>query len=214
MLHEWIRPLPVNEFAETYLGRLPYARPGAATNVTSWFDWSVLERLLASRPEPDILVASAGHLVDVPPPRTLEDVRRLMDQKLGIVLRRTERHDEKLAELARAFAQDVPGEVHVQLYVTPAGTQTFGWHFDFEDVFIAQTAGVKDYYFRDNTVARQASFCSNPDFGAVRRERSALFWAKLIPGDWLYLPTRWWHLVRSVEDSLSISVGVIPHASA
>lgn len=210
-MQEWLQPVSVNEFVETHLGRVPYARPGAAAKATPWFDWSVLERLLATRPQPDILVACNGRLAEVSPPRSLADVRVLMSQKLGIVLRRTERHDEKLAELAEAFARDVPGEVHVQLYVTPAGTQTFGWHFDLEDVFIAQTVGSKDYYFRANTVARHSGF-NPPDFSAIRRERSALQCAHLIPGDWLYLPTRWWHLVRSVQDSLSISVGVLPSA--
>lgn len=212
-MHEWLRPLSVKEFAQTHLGRLPYARPGMAANVRSCFDWRVLEQLLAGHPRPDILVASNGRLVDIPPPRSIEDVRRMMRQKLGVVLRRTEQHDEKLAELARAFERDLPGEVHVQLYVTPAGTQTFGWHFDFEEVFIAQTLGTKDYYFRDNTVARDAALSASPDFAAVRRETSQLFCTQLIPGDWLYLPTRWWHLVRSVQDSLSISVGVVPRAA-
>jgi 50S ribosomal protein L16 3-hydroxylase len=211
LLSEWLQPLTMGEFARSHLGRLPYARPGSAANVVPWFDWGVLERLLASRPEPDMLVASSGRLVNVPPPSSLEDVRRLMRERCGIVLRRTERHDERLAELARTFARDIPGEVHVQLYVTPAGTQTFGWHFDTEDVFVAQTMGAKDYYFRDNTVARDGSSVIAPDFSVVRLERSPLFCAQLIPGDWLYLPSRWWHLVRSVEDSLSISVGVYPH---
>jgi 50S ribosomal protein L16 3-hydroxylase len=210
MLHEWLQPSSVNDFAQTYLGRVPYARPGAALKAMPWFDWGVLERLLASRPLPDILVASRGRLVDVPPPSSLGDVRRLMARELGIVLRRTELHDERLAELAAGFALDIPGEVHVQLYVTPAGTQTFGWHFDLEDVFIAQTVGVKDYFFRDNTVAREMSLASNPDFGAVRRETSPLLSARLIAGDWLYLPARWWHLVKCLEDSLSISIGVMP----
>ena len=35
-----------------------------------------------------------------------------------------------------------------------AQANSYGWHHDFEDVFIAQTAGVKDDYFRANTVAR------------------------------------------------------------
>ena len=41
-----------------------------------------------------------------------------------------------------------PGTPQVQVFATPAGTHGFGWHYDLEDVFIAQTAGMKDYYFR------------------------------------------------------------------
>ncbi len=49
---------------------------------------------------------------------------------------------------------------------------TFGWHYDFEDVFIAQTLGTKDYYFRDNTVGRHTRLGERLDFSALRAERT------------------------------------------
>lgn len=213
MLRDWLAPMSLSDFVARHLGRLPHARPGSAQRAVPWFDWAVLERVLSSRPQ-DMLIASRGRLVHAPAPGDLAAVRRLMSAGLGLVIRNSERHDPQLAELARTFASDLSGEVHVQLYVTPAGTETFGWHYDWEDVFIAQTAGSKDYHFRDNTVARDAPFCVRPDFSLVRRETSPLFGALLIPGDWLYIPRRWWHLVRSLEDSLSISIGVVPHQAA
>jgi 50S ribosomal protein L16 3-hydroxylase len=209
MLDEWLAPASVHDFVRGYFGRTPHARPGAAARVVPWFDWATLGRVLEQGP-PDMLIASRGQLVEVPLPRNLSDVRRLLAARLGLVIRKSERHDRQLAQLARAFGQHVPGDVHIQLYVTPAGTQTFGWHYDFEDVFIAQTAGMKDYHFRDNTVARGTPVGAQPDFSCVRRETSPLFGSQLIPGDWLYIPRRWWHLVHSVEDSLSISIGVLP----
>jgi ribosomal protein L16 Arg81 hydroxylase len=45
------------------------------------------------------------------------------------------------------LTQNIPGEVHVQLFVAPAGTHSFGWHYDDEDVYIVQTEGSKDYFF-------------------------------------------------------------------
>lgn len=213
MLRHWLTPLPLGDFIARELGRVPSARPGTAAAALGFFDWSVLDRVLAADPAPDVLVASQGRLVDVPEPRSTSDVRQLMQRGLGVVVRKTERHDPALAELARCFAEDLPGEVHVQLYITPAGTRTFGWHYDFEDVFIVQTAGSKDYYFRDNTVARDVPAGPHPDFSAVRRETSPLYSSRLIAGDFLYIPRRWWHLVHSVEDALSISIGVIPSAA-
>ncbi len=96
-------------------------------------DGRVFGALLGAQPEPDLLVACAGRLVDVPAPRSLAAARRLMSHGLGIVIRECERHSAGLA-LARDFARDLSGEVHMQLYATPARTQTLGWHFDFEDV--------------------------------------------------------------------------------
>jgi 50S ribosomal protein L16 3-hydroxylase len=141
-----------------------------------------------------------------------EDVTRLMETGVSVVVRAAERNDPGLARLAERFERVLPGEVHVQLYATPAGTNSYGWHYDFEDVFIAQTAGVKDYYFRANTVALDAVLGDRLDFGAFANERSPLMSARLIAGDWLYLPARWWHLVKCATDSLSISIGVMSPA--
>ena len=210
MLNEWLAPMRVDAFARTHLRRAPFARPAAATSAISLLNWSTLARVLGAEPGPDVLVASDGHLIDVPVPRTLLEVRALMAQGFGLVARQAERHDPGLAALARAFARDLPGEIHVQLYATPAGTQTFGWHFDFEDVFIAQTAGAKDYYFRENTVSRDTAPSSRPDFSRIRSETSPLLASRLLAGDWLYIPSRWWHLVKSLDDALSISIGVVP----
>jgi ribosomal protein L16 Arg81 hydroxylase len=128
-----------------------------------------------------------------------------------LVIRRAEQHDVGLAQLAMSFGRNLLGEVHVQLFVTPANTYSFGWHYDFEDVFIAQTAGVKEYFLRDNTVDRQSARGTRPDFERVRQEVSPLATARLLAGDWLYIPARWWHVAKCMEDSLSISVGVLPH---
>lgn len=156
------------------------------------------------------MVAFCGRLIPVEQPRSLDAARHFLRQGLGIVVRRSERNSPVFADVKRSLTEEVAGEVHVQLYATPAGTQTFGWHYDLEDVFVAQTVGVKDYYFRDNTVARDVARTSQLDFSAVRNETSTLFCSRLMAGDWLYIPRRWWHLVRSIEDSLSISVGVMP----
>jgi ribosomal protein L16 Arg81 hydroxylase len=209
MLGQWFAPEGLESFMAQHFGREPCARPGAAADAARRFDWEVLDDVLGQRPT-DVLVASRGRLVEEPIPRDRADVRRLMDRQLGVVIRQAERHHRGLAELAQALATDVPGVVHVQLYVTPAGTQTFGWHFDAEDVFIIQAVGTKDYYMRANTVTPRDPDPVRTNFGAVQRETSPLMLARLIPSDWLYIPARWWHLVRSVEDALSISIGIVP----
>lgn len=211
MLRHWLEPLALDGFLQTHLGSAPYARPGAARGAVSLFDWPVLDAVLGSLPAPDVLVARGGRLARVSEPKRVSEVRALMKRGLGVVVRKAERHDAGLAELARTFADDLPGQVQVQLYTTPAQTQTFGWHYDDEHVFIVQTRGTKDYYFRENTVTT-GSVAGKPDFSAIRRETSPLLSARLIPGDWLYIPARWWHLVRSIEDALSISIGVMPRA--
>lgn len=210
MLREWLSPMPPRAFIDAHLGSAPLACPGSARRAVPLFDWHIFSGVLSQQPAPDVWVAMNGRLIDVPTPRTLVAARRLMAKGYGIVVRNAEQHDAGLARLASAFSHDLPGEIHVQLYATPADTQTFGWHFDAEDVFIAQTAGSKDYYFRANTVTPTLTPGTQPDFRSIRSETSPLLSARLLSGDWLYIPRRWWHLVRSLEDALSISIGVLP----
>jgi 50S ribosomal protein L16 3-hydroxylase len=210
MLAEWLTPEDTSWFVAHHLNKAPYARPGAAADVVPLFTWETLDHVLASEAPLDLLTVARGELMRAPRPRSRAEVRRLLQAGVSVVVRAAEIHDDGLARLAARFEKVLPGEVHVQLYVTPAGTNSYGWHYDFEDVFIAQTGGQKDYYFRANTVATHTVLGERMDFTSVLRERSPVFSARLAPGDWLYLPSRWWHLVKCVEESLSISVGVMP----
>jgi hypothetical protein len=206
-MRDWLGALSLAEFRSTYLDRAPIARPGAAAAAIPLFGWDTLERILASEPSPDVLVVARGRVVDAAVPRTLAALSRLMDRGLGLVVRRAERCDGQLLELSRTFTADLGGEGHVQLFVTSAGTHGFGWHYDLEHVFIAQTSGIKDYYFRANTVCGRDD--RSLDFERFHAERSPMATARLLPGDWLYLPSRWWHTARCAETSLSISLGIL-----
>ena len=212
MLPEWLAPDDVRWFESNHLGRAPCARPGAAMDALSFCTWQTLADVLGSELPVDVLTVAGGQTAQVRRPRSREDVTRLMKTGVSVVVRGAERNDPGLARLTERFERVLPGEVHVQLYATPAATNSYGWHYDFEDVFIVQTAGVKDYYFRANTVALDAALGDRLDFTSFANERSPLMSARLIAGDWLYLPARWWHLVKCVEESLSISVGVMSPA--
>lgn len=207
MLRDWLGPTGVAEFARTHLQRLPFAAPGTARAAVPLLDWQALGRILAAGPEDVLVVARGDHLRAVPPPRDLHQLGALMAAGVGLCVRHAERTDPVMAEVAAAFAADLPGEVQVQLFVTPGGTHGFGWHFDGEDVFIAQTTGLKDYYFRPNTVAADGPV---DRFERVRGETSPMGAATLVAGDFLYIPARWWHMAICRQDSLSISLGVYP----
>jgi 50S ribosomal protein L16 3-hydroxylase len=213
MLDEWLSPMTISLFARDYLCKQPFASPSSARTAIAVFGWGTLERLLSNDPAADLLVIARGKLVHLPRPKTLAEVRALLLEGVGLVIRRAEQVDAGLARLAASFTQEIPGEVHIQLFVTPAGTHGFGWHYDDEDVFIVQTEGSKDYFFRDNTVERHRSLGAAADFTQFGHEVSVIGTTRLIAGDWLYIPARWWHVAKCVEDSLSISVGISPEPS-
>jgi 50S ribosomal protein L16 3-hydroxylase len=203
---DWLGDMSVDEFRGRFLRIAPAAQPGTALAARSLLDWHVLERVL--RANADILVVSRGALLQMPPPHTLKELAAYFAAGVGLCIRHAELHDPGLASVAASF--EPLGAAQVQLFVTPAGTHGFGWHYDDEDVFIAQTAGIKEYYFRANTVAA-AERAAPGMFTRFAAERSALCTATLEPGDFLYLPSRWWHMALCRETALSISVGVTLH---
>ncbi len=213
MFADWLGDVSLDVFRSTYLQRQPLARPGSATATIPLLDWEVLARVLVADPAPDVLVVARGVRLEIPPPRTTEDVRALFAAGIGLCLRHTERCVPELASVAAVF-EELLGEAQVQLFITPPGTHGFSWHYDDEDVFIVQTTGVKDYYFRENTVARDLT-AHGSVFPRFAQESSPICTATLIPGDFLYLPARWWHMAQAAtgEPALSISVGVRPRGS-
>jgi 50S ribosomal protein L16 3-hydroxylase len=213
MLRDWLGDLSLDAFRATHLGCQAWARPGVALGQTPLFDWSALGRIL-EHGDLDLIAVARGQFLDVPPPRSLDAARAMLATGAGFVIRRAERHDEALARFAESVTRDLPGHAHIQLFVTPGSTHGFAWHYDAEEVFITQTAGVKDYYFRANTVTTEAPRAVCHDFSRFRDETSPLQTARLLAGDVLYLPARWWHMAKCVEDSLSISLGIQPHAHA
>jgi 50S ribosomal protein L16 3-hydroxylase len=207
MFDAWLKPLTVASFSREYLRQQPFAQPDAAKSVIPLLTWETLDTLLR-RVSADVLVVARGRIIERPRPRHLADLRLLMQHGIGVVLRRAGREDPALAELAVSFAHDLGGEAHIQLFVTPKDTHGFGWHYDREDVFIAQTFGKKEYFFRQNTVTEDVLH-NRIDFEPFRRELSPLGITTLIPGDWLYIPSGWWHMAKCTADSLSISTGVL-----
>jgi ribosomal protein L16 Arg81 hydroxylase len=210
MIPDWLLRSERDAFLKGTLGRRPYAQAATAQSAIALLSWKTLDAVLGAALHSDVLTVQAGRLVAVPVPRSSEEVRALMARRISTVIRASERHDPGLRSLAEAFGACLPGQVHVQLYATPGGTHSFSWHYDLEDVFVAQTLGTKDYYMRENTVARRTRPGNKLDFTCFRQESSPILLARLVAGDWLYIPQRWWHLVKCVEDSLSISVGVMP----
>jgi ribosomal protein L16 Arg81 hydroxylase len=212
MLDAWLGALPIETFRATYLQRQPLAQPLTATSALSVLDWDALGRVLAATdPPPDVLVVARGALLPWPAPRDLVELRAYMRLGIGLAMRHTQRCDDGLRGVAAEFEREL-GAAQVQIFATPGGTHGFSWHYDDEDVFIAQTAGTKDYYFRANTVCG-ATTAHASVFARFTEETSPIQTATLIPGDFLYIPARWWHMAVCHEDALSISVGVFPRGA-
>lgn len=210
MLQEWIAPLSVAEFTATHLQRRPFAGARTARTVIPLLQWETLGRILAVVPAADILIVAKGRHLDITPPRTLAQLEALLAAGVGCTVRRVAQYDSGLAALAEQFSHELPGRIDLHLFVTPGGTHGLGWHYDNEDVFIVQTAGCKDYYFRENSAVHGRPGDAPVDVALFPREVSPIATARLLAGDVLYVPARWWHVALCTQRSLSLSLGLTP----
>jgi 50S ribosomal protein L16 3-hydroxylase len=128
-----------------------------------------------------------------------------------LLVRHAERASAKVQALAEAFAQVFHAPVDVQVYLTPDQRQAFGWHYDLEEVFIIQVRGCKAYTVRQNTLNPWPVWDTLPAAMPYDRETSRLrLTCRLEAGDWLYIPSGWWHLAQTQSASIHLSVGVMP----
>lgn len=203
--------LPPARFVAEHYGRLPYSRPGGANELKSLGDWEMLATLLAA-PDADVMVVRAGEQRPGPAPQDGDAARALAAEGYTILVRHAERHDSRLAELAAGFARDFAAPVNVHFYATPGGNWGFGWHYDAEEVFILQTTGQKTYSLRKNTVNPWPLEEQMPRDLRYEREVMPLMRCPLAAGDWLYIPSGYWHKGESLpgEPALSLAIGVMP----
>jgi 50S ribosomal protein L16 3-hydroxylase len=197
-------------FLQEHYLKQPLARPSTAAHLRELATWSTAERLIETTPC-DLLLVRDGVVWSGPRPTSALEARKLHEEGYSIVLRHAERHDAALAELGRTLSAELHGTVNLQVYYTPPGHGSFGWHFDPEEVFIFQTEGAKHYLLRQNTLNPTPLHETLSDPVSVARERTPVLECLLEAGDWLYIPGGYWHHVSAREqESISISVGLMP----
>jgi 50S ribosomal protein L16 3-hydroxylase len=212
VLSAWVPDVSRDEFFAAHFQRAPLARAGTGRQSVPLLNWGVVAQLADARP--DTLVVRNGDLRRDPPPQSFEEAMALFRQGYSLVMRRCERHHPALRALADAVGRELEGEVSIQTYITPAGFRSFGWHYDCEDVFVVQTGGVKEFFLRENTVNPQPCLHAMPRDMQYEKETTPAMAATLAAGDVLYIPRGWWHVARSVEESLSLSIGVLAPGAA
>jgi ribosomal protein L16 Arg81 hydroxylase len=207
-LQQLLGSLTTAAFFEDNFLKLPLARPGGCGHLAHLGGWEAIGHILAGRAA-DVLVGREGRKADVPTPTSADEARALLAQGLTVGIRQAHRHHAGLAELAASFHEDFAAPIDVHVYCTPAGQPGLGWHYDAEDVFILQTLGPKEWQLRKNTVNPWPLVETLPADMRYQREIMPVLRCTLAAGDWLYVPGGYWHSTRAVEESISLSVGVL-----
>lgn len=199
----------VSEFFESHFHRLPFAQPNVVHDAPSWVDWQQFGQLLGEVDPTDLLIVRDGQLFPSGRADNRRELEALLHLGCSVVVKRAEAVHPKLAEVAKRFGDDVGGPATVHVFASPQGHHSFGWHYDYEDVFLIQSDGHKDMYLRQNTVNPEPKKDEMPEDMRFEDETTPLQVCTLLPQDWLYIPRGWWHVARCRSACLTISVGVI-----
>jgi ribosomal protein L16 Arg81 hydroxylase len=205
-------PLPVQRFLADHYQRLPYSAAGGAKPLEQFGSWESLTAVLGQA-EADVLVCRRNTRYEGPAPRTSDEAQRLVAEGYTLLVRHAERQDPRLAELAQAFERDLAARVNIHMYCTPGREHGFGWHYDAEEVFIVQTSGRKEYLLRKNTVNPWPIEETLPADMRYEREIMPLVRCELAAGDWLYIPSGYWHMAKAAEMAISLAIGVMPRTA-
>lgn len=171
-----------------------------------------LDRILSASGcyESEVSVTVNGHTQAVPDDYLrLETIYAYYRRGATIGVNYIHRRWEPLAQLCRSMSHEISAPLNVNAYLTPAGSQGFGTHFDTHDVFVLQIHGAKLWrlYEPSHRLPEGAEPAGEHDSppGPVKST------AELRAGDLLYLPKGTPHDATANESaSLHLTIGVHP----
>ncbi len=200
--------IPLKQFVVEHYQRFPYAASIDPEVLRGLVDWPVLVEMLADE-SADVVVCRRNERLNERP-RDEPAAAQLLADGYTLLVRHAERNRECLADLAQTFERDFAAPVDIHVYCTPAGEHGFGWHYDAEEVFIVQVQGRKEFALRKNTVNPWPITDTLPADMQYEREIMPLWRSELAAGDWLYIPSGYWHKAVAFETAISLAIGVQP----
>ncbi|MFP5384429.1 MAG: JmjC domain-containing protein [Bacteriovoracia bacterium] len=213
ILKELLGEDPEKIFLPKHFTRLPFSKPLTAEKFRHLLDWEMVEKILKEK-KSVLRIVQDGKVIKDYVELDFGEAKKHHEQGHTLLLRYAEKSSNELQELARDFAKSFHTDVDIQLYCTPEGHNAFGWHYDVEEVFIIQTKGSKAYSIRPNTVHPNPLVRSIPkDMGYEKEKTPIEIKVTLEEGDWLYIPSGWWHIARTQKESMHISIGLMPSSA-
>ena len=213
ILKQLLREVPLEDFLEKNFCKMPFSMPHGGSELTSLLSWPVVEEVLAAKKSKLRIVQEGRVIKDYVDLSYPEAIRH---HQLGhtLLLRYAELSHPKLKALADDFSHSFHTPVDIQLYCTPANNNAFGWHYDIEEVFIIQTKGSKHYTIRPNTIHPNPVMAHIPkDMGFEKEKTNIELNVTLEAGDFLYIPSGWWHVAKTKAESMHISIGLMPSSA-
>lgn len=204
---------PKKSFLSQHFTKLPFSRPGGANDFLHFLNWKVVEKIFKEN-KSVLRIVQDGRVIKDYVDLSFDEARNHHGQGHTLLLRYAEKSSPELKDLALDFENGFHTPVDIQLYCTPEGHNAFGWHYDVEEVFILQTKGSKSYSIRPNTVHPMPLISSIPKDLNYELEKTPIgIKVTLEEGDFLYIPSGWWHIARTEKESMHISIGLMPSSA-
>lgn len=213
ILEQLLGENPEHTFLPKHFTKLPFSRPHGAKEFLHLLDWKTVEDILKEK-KSVLRIVQDGRVIKDYVELNYQEAQEHFDKGQTLLLRYAEKSSPKLKALADDFAKSFHTEVDIQLYCTPENHNAFGWHYDVEEVFIIQTKGSKTYSIRPNTIHPNPLVKSIPkDLGYEKEKTPIEIKITLEEGDWLYIPSGWWHIARTQKESMHVSIGLMPSSA-
>lgn len=213
ILENLLRPHSLHTFKNQFLFQKPYAAPSTAKSFYNFLSWDLLEEILSSGHD-DCWLPKYGQMPD---DARLRSGRLSISQAIEgyqngrtLLIRHAEKAHPRLAAVAADFYRVFNKPIDIQIYCTPPNEEGFGWHYDLEEVFVIQSLGQKEFYLYQNREESPPKEIRK----IVENDLNKYFLGPEIrchlkAGDWLYIPSGYWHKAKALTASFHLSVGVI-----
>lgn len=213
VLAELLGEDPQKEFLPKHFTKLPFSKPLGAKSFTGLLNWGSVHDILEIK-KSHLRIVHEGRMIKDYVEMEFEEAKRHYDQGHTLLIKNAEKSSPEFAKICSDFSKSFHTEVDVQLYLTPEGHNAFGWHYDVEEVFIIQAKGSKAYTIRPNTIHPNPLVRSISKDMAYEKEKTPMqISVTLEEGDWLYIPSGWWHVARTQKESMHISIGLMPRSA-
>lgn len=205
---------PNQAFLPKHFTRLPFSRPLGGKNLTHLLTWDIVKEVLDAKKSVLRIVRDGVMVKDYVENMEFQVAKEFHEKGHTLLLRFAEKSSPALKALCQDFKKSFHTDVDIQLYCTPENHNAFGWHYDVEEVFIIQTKGSKAYSIRPNTIHPNPLIRSLPkDLGYEKEKTPMEIKVTLEEGDFLYIPSGWWHIAKTQKESMHISIGLMPSSA-
>jgi 50S ribosomal protein L16 3-hydroxylase len=213
ILEQLLGESPEATFLPKHFTRLPFSKAGAARDLVDLLTWKTVEDILSAK-KSVLRIVQDGKVIKDYVDLNFKEAKDHHSKGHTLLLRFAEKSSKALKDLADDFQKSFHTPVDIQLYCTPENHNAFGWHYDVEEVFILQTKGSKSYSIRPNTIHPNPLVKSIPkDLGYELEKTPIEIKVTLEEGDFLYIPSGWWHIAKTQKESMHISIGLMPSSA-